>query len=44
LAVTVAFGKWSDEAVQALTGYECLILADKDHTGSEKAHMAAEAL
>jgi AAA domain/Toprim-like len=44
LAVTVASGAWSEEAIMALAGYECLILEDNDAPGRKKALKAAEAL
>ena len=44
VAVTVASGKWSEEALRALTGYECLILEDNDDPGRKRAQKAAAAL
>ena len=44
IAVTVAFGQWSEEAIKALAGYEVYILEDNDETGRKKAREAAEAL
>ncbi len=44
LAVTVASGYWSDEALRALTSYECFILEDNDEAGRKQAQKAAAAL
>ncbi len=44
VAVTVASGNWSEEALRALTGYECLILEDNDDPGRKRAQKAAAAL
>jgi RecA-family ATPase len=43
-AVAVAFGKWTDECIQALTGRDVLILEDADKAGRKKALAAAAAL
>lgn len=44
LATTVANGTWTQEAIEALKGYECFILEDNDDPGRKKAQEAAEAL
>ncbi len=44
LAVTVASGSWSQEAIEALRGYQCLVMEDNDRSGRDKARKAARAL
>src|SRR3954447_8157562 len=44
IAVTVASGSWSEEAIRALAGYHCFILEDNDKPGHDKAQKAAAAL
>ncbi|GEO17431.1 AAA family ATPase [Microvirga aerophila] len=44
LAVTVANGGWTSEAVEALRGYDCFVLEDNDASGREKAANAATML
>jgi hypothetical protein len=43
-ATTVAFGKWTNDCVEALSGRDCLILEDNDDAGRAKALAAAQAL
>jgi AAA domain len=44
VAVTVASGNWSEEALRALTCYERFILEDNDEPGRKRAQNAAAAL
>src|SRR3954447_17492921 len=43
-ATTVASGSWSKEAIEALKGFDCLILEDNDAPGRLKAKKAAASL
>lgn len=44
VAVTVAFGTWSDDAVELLAGRRCIVLEDNDVAGRTKATKVLEAL